>query len=64
MADVEFEWTDAWLFLAIGYAARHRSGSLADVIGVADGIQHAIPTLEEVKSPACRVLAEEAARWR
>lgn len=43
-----FGWSDAWLFLAIGYANDKGESSLARVIGVADAIQHAVLTWEEV----------------
>lgn len=43
-----FRWSDAWLFLAIGYANDKGESSLARVIGVADAIQHAVLTWEEV----------------
>lgn len=43
-----FRWSDAWLFLAIGYSIQKGESSLARVIGAADGIQHAVLTWEEV----------------
>jgi len=43
-----FLWSDAWLFLAIGYANDKGPSSLARVIGAADGIQHSVLTWEEV----------------
>ena len=43
-----FRWSDAWLFLAIGYSNEKGESSLARVIGVADAIQHAVLTWEEV----------------
>jgi hypothetical protein len=43
-----FRWSDAWLFLAIGYSNEKGECSLARVIGVADAIQHAVLTWEEV----------------
>ena len=55
MTAPQYLWSDAWLLLAIGYAARSRSGSLVDVIEMADGIQHAIPTLDEVNGAIGRL---------
>jgi len=43
-----FQWSDAWLFLAIGFAASQRPASLGDVITTADGIQHAVITRDEL----------------
>lgn len=43
-----FLWSDAWLFLAIGYSNAKGESSLARVIGVADAIQHSVLTWEEV----------------
>jgi hypothetical protein len=43
-----FRWSDAWLLLAIGYSNEKGESSLARVIGVADAIQHAVLTWEEV----------------
>lgn len=43
-----FRWSDAWLFLAIGYANEKGESSLARVIGVADAIQHSVLNWEEV----------------
>lgn len=43
-----FQWSDAWLFLAIGFAASHRRASLGEVITTADGLQHAVITRDEL----------------
>lgn len=55
MDDPEFESADGWLFLAIGYAAKHRTGSLADMLGMADGIQRAVPTIQELNGAVGRL---------
>jgi len=47
-SDSRFWWSDAWLLLAIGYSNDKGASSLAHVIGVADAIQHAVLTWEEV----------------
>ena len=44
---VAFRLSDAWLLLAIGYVAEKEPAPLAQVVGAADGIQHAIMTWEE-----------------
>ena len=43
-----FQWSDAWLFLAIGFAASQHPASLGSVITTADGIQHAMITRDEL----------------
>jgi hypothetical protein len=43
-----FQWSDAWLLLAIGFAASQRAASLGSVIATADGIQHAVITRDEL----------------
>ena len=43
-----FLWSDAWLFLAFALAARDGPAPIVSVLPVADGIQHAVPTKEEV----------------
>ena len=47
-SDSRFLWSDAWLFLAIGYSNEKEASSLARVIGAADAIQHSVLTWEEV----------------
>jgi len=47
-SDSRFKWSDAWLFLAIGYSNEKGASSLARVIGAADAIQHSVLTWEEV----------------
>jgi hypothetical protein len=47
-SDSRFWWSDAWLFLAVGYSSEKGASSLARVIGAADAIQHAVLTWEEV----------------
>ena len=51
-------WSDAWILLATLYAAREQSAPLADVIGAADGIQHAIVTFEEMEGALGRLTAD------
>jgi hypothetical protein len=41
-------WSDAWLLLAAGITSSTGSSTLTQVIGAADGIQHAIMTKEEL----------------
>ena len=46
---IRFLWADAWLLLAITLAAsERRSASLGAVVQLADGVQHAIPTKDEM----------------
>lgn len=51
-------WSDAWILLATLYAAREQSAPVADVIGAADMIQHAIVTYEEMEGALNRLTAE------
>jgi hypothetical protein len=45
----ELKWEDTWLLLAVLYAARvGQPATLAEVIGTADYINHAIPTRGEL----------------
>jgi hypothetical protein len=39
-------WSDAWILAAVEWAG---GGDLAQIIGAADAINHAIPTIEEVE---------------
>jgi hypothetical protein len=46
---IPFLWSDAWLLLAIVLAAGEQSSvHLKSVVQLADGIQHAIPTKDEM----------------
>jgi hypothetical protein len=53
------DWADAWIWAAIGSAASYHQDkptvSVADVIGAADGINHAIPTIEELQRAVNRL---------
>jgi hypothetical protein len=48
-------WSDAWLLLAIGCRLSLEWISLAELIATADGIQHAVPTFEEVDGALARL---------
>ena len=50
-----FTWADAWIFSAL-LVTRHPAG-LADLVGAADGINHAIPTPEEINGALDRLHA-------
>ena len=50
-------WSDAWILLATLYAARKQPAPLAEVIGAADMIQHAIVTFEEMEGALGRLTA-------
>jgi hypothetical protein len=41
-------WSDAWLLQAVALAARERPATLAEVIGYADAVNHALPTSDEL----------------
>ena len=60
---IQFSWSDAWLLLAIGLATDERPiASLASVIQVADGIQHAIPSKDEMDGALGRLQRAEYVR--
>ena len=50
-----FSWADAWIFAALS-VTRHPA-ALADLIGAADGINHAIPTPDEINGALNRLHA-------
>ena len=50
-----FLWSDAWLFLAYGLAAADGPVPILSVLPLADGIQHAVPTKEEVNGALGRL---------
>jgi hypothetical protein len=49
----QFVWSDAWILLAIIYAGDN--GDRANIIKIADGINHAIPTEEELSGAFARL---------
>ena len=52
----EFTDSDAWTFLAIEGAARGKPSPLAEILGCADAINHAIPTDDELEGGFTRLL--------
>ncbi len=44
------ETINSWIFLAVAMASNESSVTLRDIIGVADGINHAIPTHKELQT--------------
>lgn len=56
---VDFRWSDAWILFAAGLASSRseRAGmaTLAEVIGAADAVQHAIATREELSGALARL---------
>lgn len=48
-------WPDAWLLLAIGCRLSHEEVSLVELIATADGIQHLVPTFDEVDGGLARL---------
>ena len=51
----QFLWSDAWLFLAFGLAASDEPAPIGSALPLADGIQHAVPTKEEVDGALARL---------
>jgi hypothetical protein len=50
-----YQWSDAWILLATVYMGRKRPALLSDVIAVADYINHAIVTFEEMEGALARL---------
>jgi hypothetical protein len=50
-------WSDAWLLLAVGCRLGAEPVSLPELIATADGIQHAVPTFDEVDGALARLTA-------
>ena len=46
---IQYEWSDAWLLLAIIYASKSGDSTIQKIIEVGDGINHAVFTDEELK---------------
>lgn len=44
------ETINSWIFLAVGMSSPESASSLREITGVADGINHAIPTHEELQN--------------
>lgn len=48
-------WSDAWLFQAITIASHEKPASLTDILAVADGVNHAMPTDDELHGALARL---------
>jgi hypothetical protein len=48
-------WSDAWLLHAIALASSRGPATLADILGAADGVQHAMPTADELHGAFSRL---------
>ena len=55
MTEKPYLWSDAWLFQAITIASHERPASLTDIIAVADGVNHALPTDDELHGAFARL---------
>jgi hypothetical protein len=53
----QFLWSDAWLFQAIALASQAGPARLSQVIGAADGVNHALPTVDELHGALVRLTA-------
>jgi hypothetical protein len=53
----DFRWTDPWLLLAVAFASREGPASLAGVLAMGDGINHAIFTHAELDRGLVRLIA-------
>src|SRR5690242_10888833 len=50
-------WSDAWLLQAIAIASHEAPASLSRVLGAADGVNHAMPTDDELHGAFVRLTA-------
>jgi hypothetical protein len=50
-------WSDAWLLQAIAIASQNAPATLAQVLAAADGVNHALPTDEELHGGFSRLTA-------
>lgn len=55
MTETVYLWSDAWLFQAITIASHEKPASLTDIIAVADGVNHAMPTDDELHGAFARL---------
>jgi hypothetical protein len=53
----KFQSSDCWILLAVVWRYPVGSAALSDIIGMADAINHAIPTVEELEGALNRLLA-------
>lgn len=53
----EFQWTDCWLLQAILASDKGEGSSFRDVVAMADGVNHALLTSEEMESGLARLAA-------
>ena len=51
----QYQWSDAWILLAIIYAGKEEAATLSEVVGAADYIQHAIVTFQELEGALARL---------
>ena len=56
-AEQAYLWSDAWLLQAIGLAAGQRAATLSEILGAADGVNHALPTDDELHGALVRLTA-------
>ena len=56
-SNAEFLWSDAWLLEAIVVASSSGKGSLTEIIGAADAINHAILCDDEIHGGLVRLVA-------
>ena len=58
-----FYWSDAWLLMALAFAADQGVASLSAVIQLADGIQHAVISREELNGGIGRLQRADYLTW-
>lgn len=61
---ITYKWSDAWVLLAILYAGREQGADVADIVGGADGIEHAILTYGELQNALHKLAADGLVRYQ
>jgi hypothetical protein len=51
--------TYSWIFYAIGLASQKKDASYAEVVSLADGINHAVPTKKELEASIAWLVAHQ-----
>src|SRR5712692_7191706 len=56
-SEITFLWSDAWILQAIALASKADAATLAQVLGSADAVNHALPTNDELHGALFRLTA-------
>ncbi len=56
---MKLETTNSWIFLAVAMASSESATTINGIIGIADGINHAVPTQKELQNAVGWLLKQE-----